>query len=94
MHLVLVGLSHHLAPIDVREKLSCPEHRLPGALQALIARPGVREAALLFTCNRTEIYAVVAGADPEAAFSTLRGHLSAFHEVPENLFSAYLYCKT
>ena len=93
LHLVLVGLSHHRAPIEVREKLSCPEHRLPAALNALASRPGVAEAALLFTCNRTEIYAVIADADQETSFQTLRQHLSAHHNVPENLFASYLYCK-
>jgi glutamyl-tRNA reductase len=90
----LIGLSHHLAPIEVREKMSCPEHRLPEALHALSERPGVHEAALLFTCNRTEIYAVVAGSEPAAAYSTLKAHLAAFHNVPEELFSPYLYCKS
>jgi glutamyl-tRNA reductase len=94
LHLVLVGLSHHLAPIEVRERLSCPEHRLPEALRSLAGRPGVREAALLFTCNRTEIYAVVAAADSETAFATLRSHLADFHEVPESQFASYLYCLT
>ncbi|HLJ54292.1 MAG TPA: glutamyl-tRNA reductase, partial [Chthonomonadaceae bacterium] len=84
---------HHLAPIEIRERLSCPEHRLPAALAALAARPAVREAALLFTCNRTEIYAVVAGPDWEAAYAVLRDHLAAFHDMPEPLFAPYLYCK-
>ena len=91
---MLVGLSHHLAPIEVREQLSCPEHKLPAALQALFSRAGVQEAVLLFTCNRTEIYAAVSEADPEAAFAILRSHLAAFHNVAETLFSPYLYCKT
>ena len=94
LHLVLVGLSHHQAPIEVREKLSCPEHKLPDALGALATRPGVREAALLFTCNRTEVYAVVTASNVEAAFAALRNHLSTFHDVPERLFESYLYCKT
>lgn len=94
MHLVLVGLSHHRAPIEVRERLSCPDHRVPAALRSLAAIPGVRESALLFTCNRSEIYAVVAGSDTEAAYAALRMHLSTFHEVSETVFSPYLYCKT
>lgn len=94
MQLVLVGLSHHHAPIDVREKLSCPETKLQDALVTLASRPGVQEAVLLFTCNRTEIYAVVGAADAETAFGVLRAHLSSFHNVPEHLFSSYLYCKT
>jgi len=94
LNLALVGLSHHHAPIEVREKLSCPDHMLGSALQALHARQGVREAALLFTCNRTEIYAVLDTVDPDSAFAALRSHLSAYHNVPEPLFSPYLYFKS
>ncbi len=94
MHLVLVGLSHHRAPIGVREKLSCPDHRLPDALRSLASLPGVEEAALLFTCNRSEIYAVISDADATVAFATLRTHFAAFHDVPESHFAPYLYLKT
>lgn len=94
MHLVLVGLSHHHAPIQVRERLSCPESAVGGALAALKARPGVREAALLFTCNRTEVYAAISRSHHEDGFEVLRRHLSAHHNVPESVFSPYLYYKT
>jgi glutamyl-tRNA reductase len=93
VHLVLVGLSHHQAPIEVRERLSCPEHALPEALAAAAAGPGVRETVILSTCNRTEWYAVAEGADTAAIYAAMRRHLADFHRVPEPDFAPYLYGK-
>jgi len=94
LHLVLVGLSHHQTPIAVRERLTCSEHRLPEALAGVVACPGVREAAILSTCNRMEVYALVESENSAEAYAALTGHLSAFHSVPESLFSPYLYRKS
>jgi len=57
MNFCLVGLSHKTAPVEVREQLAFPEERLPEALQAAVALPGVSEALILSTCNRVEIFA-------------------------------------
>ncbi|MEO6462779.1 MAG: glutamyl-tRNA reductase [Candidatus Eisenbacteria bacterium] len=57
-HVVVVGLSHHTAPLEVREKIALTPDELPAALAAVRALEGVREAALLSTCNRSEIVAV------------------------------------
>ncbi len=59
MHIIVVGLSHKTAPVEIREKLAVPESRLREALSRLCAYPGVREGLLLSTCNRVEVYAVV-----------------------------------
>jgi len=63
MHLVLVGTSHHHAPVELREQVALD----PDDAQALAARvaAGGREAACLSTCNRTELY--VAAEDAEQA---------------------------
>src|SRR5205807_848749 len=53
-----VGISHREAAIDVREQLAVPTGELAARLLKLKSLPGVREAALLSTCNRLEIYAV------------------------------------
>ena len=52
----VLGLSHHSAPLDVREKLAFAPERQPEALAELAGQPGVSEAVLVSTCNRTEIY--------------------------------------
>jgi glutamyl-tRNA reductase len=59
MHVIVVGLSHKTAPVEIREKLAVPESRLREALSRLCSYPGVREGLLLSTCNRVEVYAVV-----------------------------------
>lgn len=59
MHIVIVGLNHKTAPVEVRERLTFSGQGLLDALGALKTRPEVAEGALLSTCNRTEIYAVV-----------------------------------
>lgn len=55
MALVLVGLSHRTAPVEVRERLAFPGGEAQGALSEL-RREGVSEAVLLATCSRTELY--------------------------------------
>ena len=56
MPLHVLGINHHSAPLEVREKLAFPAEAQPGALADLAAQAGVAEAVLLSTCNRTEIY--------------------------------------
>lgn len=57
MHLVVIGLSHKTAPVEIREKLALSEAQLPDALRDLISRDRISECLILSTCNRTEIYA-------------------------------------
>ncbi len=64
MHIVVVGLSHKTAPVEIREKLAIPESRMGEALARLCSYPGVHEGVLLATCNRVEVYAVVDDLEP------------------------------
>ena len=52
--LVLVGINHTTAPIEVRERLAIPAARLADATRTLAQQPGIREALILSTCNRVE----------------------------------------
>lgn len=54
MSLVVVGASHRTSPLAVRERLAVPEGDMAGELASLVASEGVREAAILSTCNRVE----------------------------------------
>jgi glutamyl-tRNA reductase len=56
MSLFVVGVSHHSAPLEVREKLAFAPDRQGPALADLARQPGVAEAVLVSTCNRTEVY--------------------------------------
>jgi glutamyl-tRNA reductase len=59
MNIIVVGLSHKTAPVEIRERLAVPESRLGEALSRLCSYPGIREGIVLSTCNRVEVYAVV-----------------------------------
>ena len=59
MHIVVVGLSHRTAPVEVREKLSIPDQSIAESLKALKTSSDVLEVSILSTCNRLEIYALV-----------------------------------
>ncbi len=53
--LVLLGINHTTAPIEVRERLAVPVGRLAEATRTLLGHPGVREGLILSTCNRIEL---------------------------------------
>jgi glutamyl-tRNA reductase len=57
--LVVLGINYHSTPISVRERFIIPEYCLNHALAALARLPHIKEAVVLSTCNRTEVYAVV-----------------------------------
>jgi len=77
MHLIVVGLSHKTAPIEVREKLAVPASRLGEALHRLCVYPAVKEGFLLSTCNRVEVYAVVD--EMEAGYAGVHSFLADTH---------------
>jgi len=81
MNILVVGLNHRTAPVEVREKLAFSGAHLHGALTSLAERrtnsdPSCQEAVLLSTCNRTELYALVEDihAGREALVGFLAGH--------------------
>ena len=59
MNIIVVGLSHHTAPVELRERLAVPESRMGEALTRLLSYSSVKEGMFLSTCNRVEVYAVV-----------------------------------
>ena len=60
MMLWVLGLNHQTAPVDLRERVAFDAAALPAALASLRGLAEVSEAALLSTCNRTELYAIAA----------------------------------
>lgn len=60
MPLLILGISHHTAPVDVREKVAINPEDYGLCIQQLLQIEGVEEAAVLGTCNRTEIYCLAA----------------------------------
>lgn len=67
MPIVVLGLNHRTAPVEIRERVVFDAPQLPVALHSLCARPGVQEGLIVSTCNRTEVYCVVEGGKPALA---------------------------
>jgi len=93
MHIVVVGLSHKTAPVEIREKLAVPESRLGEALTRLCAYQGIKEGILLSTCNRVEVYAVVE--DLETGYGRIQEFLADAHlSVSSEQLTPHLYWQT
>jgi glutamyl-tRNA reductase len=75
MSLVLIGVNHKTAPLEVRERIAISRDDLPEATRALAAVPGVAECMIVSTCNRVEILAAVEGASPDL-ISFLQRHFN------------------
>ena len=89
MHIVIVGLSHKTAPVEIREKVAFAPTAMQEPLQQLQELPGVLEGLIVSTCNRVELYAV--SKDPAAATIALRHFLADFHELSRNDLKEHLY---
>jgi glutamyl-tRNA reductase len=74
MALIALGLNHLCAPVALRERAAFTPDATAGALSELIAQPGVREAAILSTCNRTELYCNVDAGAESSPFVWLHRH--------------------
>lgn len=92
MPLVCLGLSHHTAPVEVRERHGFPPSRVVEALVALRDYSAVKEAVMLQTCGRLEIYAEID--DYETGVTQLRSFLGNFgHGLARERYDldSYLY---
>jgi glutamyl-tRNA reductase len=89
MHIVIVGLSHKTAPVEIREKLAFAPTAMERPLRQMLELPTITEGLIVSTCNRVELCAVTK--EPDAAVAELRRFLAQYHEVSpeeinENLF--------
>lgn len=85
MQLFAFGINHNTAPLDVRERVTFPENTMEHALHDLVGRNPIKEAAIVSTCNRTEIYCCTDR--PEDAMTWL----ADFHDLPTRHLDPYLY---
>jgi len=87
MSIVALGLSHHTAPVTVRERFAFADAMTPDATRKLRESGLLEEAVILSTCNRVELYAATS-AEPRAALSELRRFLLEHHNFTEPLGNA------
>jgi len=89
MKLVLLGINHKTAPVEVRERLAIPASRLADATRTLAHQPGVREGMILSTCNRVELVTAQEGDDSVSA--DLLTFLHQYFALPPSLVEPHLY---
>ncbi len=89
MHIAVVGLSHRTAPVEVREKLSIPEHYIEHSFNNLKAKDQIIEVSILSTCNRLEIYSLVKNQDK--GIKSIREYLKDYSGISENELFPHLF---
>ncbi|HKB09368.1 MAG TPA: glutamyl-tRNA reductase [Vicinamibacterales bacterium] len=89
MHLLLVGISHRTAPVDLRERVDFQARGLHGALQALAERGSAHEAVVVSTCNRVEMY--VACDETEPTRQDLVRFLGDYNQLPSSEVAPHVY---
>ncbi len=92
MNILIVGLNHNTAAVEVREKLAFEGPRLEEGLRRLRELPSVLEAVILSTCNRVEMYTNVR--DTEKAAAEIKAFISDFHDIRAELLEGALYFHT
>ena len=90
MNIVLIGLSHKTAPVEVRERLAFSDGRLGDALASLVDQEIIDEGVIVSTCNRVEILAS-APAGAQKGIARLTDFLCDFHSLPLNNINGHLY---
>jgi glutamyl-tRNA reductase len=91
MSIVLVGLNHKTAPIEVREQLAFTDEACAESLRVLVDGELVREGLIVSTCNRVEILATTKEQGGSEAAERLSHFLSSVRSVPVELFNGHLY---
>src|SRR6185436_18935482 len=89
MHLLLIGISHRTAPVELRERVDFQARGVAGALRALAERGSSREAVVVSTCNRAEVY--VACDDAAATRRDLVHFVSEYNGVPASDVTEHMY---
>ena len=87
--IVLIGLNHNTAPVELRECIAFSEQETAEALESLNKDPDIREVLLISTCNRVEVLLVT---DRQtAAVDSAKDFIARFNQIPVSMFEKALY---
>lgn len=89
MNIIVVGLSHKTAPVEIREKLSIPTPQMEAAIADLRSYPHIEEATILSTCNRLEVYVMVS--ETEHGVREVTQFLAEQGKLPVHQLRPYLF---
>ena len=87
MSILAFGINHKTAPVDIRERVAFEPGQICHALKDLVAQPAINEAAIISTCNRTELYCGLENNDLAMIVNWLR----KYHELGERDIQPYVY---
>ena len=88
MSLLVIGLSHHQASVEIREQFAVTDYQLPTVLSEIRQQTNVTEIVLLSTCNRVEIY-VGHDRPDENLINSLKRHFAANRQNPVNIMADF-----
>jgi glutamyl-tRNA reductase len=89
MNIIVVGLSHKTASVDIREKVAFAPTQMDKPLRAVISLEDISEAVIVSTCNRVEIYAVTR--DIAGGMARIKRFLSEYHNLSLDILEPHLY---
>ena len=89
MSIVVIGVNHRTGPLALLERVAIPAEELPKAVIGLTSRQNIREAMVLATCNRTEVYAVAEKF--HGAYADIRDFFGELSGLPADQLHAHLY---
>lgn len=89
MNIIVVGLSHKTAPVEIREKVAFPPTAMEEPLRQMVSLPAISEAVIVSTCNRVELYA--ASRDARQAIVELKQFLADIHRLEPAVLNEHLY---
>ena len=87
MSILAFGINHKTAPVDIRERVAFEPGQICHALKDLVAQPEIHEAAIISTCNRTELYCGIENNDLAKIVNWLR----EYHKLGERDIQPYIY---
>jgi glutamyl-tRNA reductase len=88
-HIIIIGLNHRTAPVDIRERLAFPAETIGHALRGLLEKESLKEGVILSTCNRVEICALAQ--QNFRGVSQIKDFMASFHGIPLAELDGYLY---
>ena len=91
MSIILVGLNHKTAPVEVRERLAFTDEACAETLQTLVDGELISEGLIVSTCNRVEVLAATRGVSGEVGAARISSFLSETRSVPSQFFGEHLY---
>ncbi len=85
--LITLGLNHKTTPLELRERLAFTPQALPDALSSLYKLKNIDEAAIVSTCNRTELYCAVNNDEDQSIIDWF----SHYHGLESSMIESHLY---